>query len=80
MATVFGDVRYWRQSGRRVKVLQCPLLTHSSGHAAQSSLVAAGLFGRNDWGDLSDKASAPLEGYVAPQPGYGDNETIPDAN
>jgi hypothetical protein len=34
----------------------------------------------NDRGDLGNKASAALESYVAPQPGYGDNKTIPEAN
>jgi hypothetical protein len=38
------------------------------------------LFIRNDLGDLSNKASSALEGDVAPEPGYGDNETIPKAN
>ena len=38
------------------------------------------LFIRNDRGDLSNKAGTALERYIAPQPGYGDDETIPKAN
>ena len=34
----------------------------------------------DDRGDLGNKAGAALEGYVAPQPSYGDDETIPKAN
>ena len=37
------------------------------------------LFGRSDR-NFSNKASSALEGDVAPEPGYGDNETIPEAN
>src|SRR5215471_20669359 len=53
---------------------ECPLLTQSG----RSNLL--GLFARNGWGDLGNKAGSALEGYVTPQPGYGDNETILDAN
>jgi len=38
------------------------------------------LFDRSDRGNFSNKASSALEGGVAPEPGYGDNETIPEAN
>jgi len=38
------------------------------------------LFGRNDRRDLGNKAGPALEGYVAPQPSNGDNETILDAD
>ena len=38
------------------------------------------LFDANGWRDLGDKAGPALEGYIAPQPIYGDNDTIPDAN
>ena len=43
-------------------------------------LELRGLFGRNDRGDLGNKTGSAFESYVAPQPGYGDNETIPKAN
>ena len=42
--------------------------------------MAAQSFIMNDRGDLGNKAGAALEGYVAPQPGYGDYKTIPEAN
>jgi hypothetical protein len=45
-----------------------------SGAANGTSLI------RNDRGDLGNKAGAALESHVAPQPGHGDYETIPDAN
>ena len=38
------------------------------------------LFIRNDRGDLGNEASATLESHVTPQPGHGDDETIPKAN
>ena len=37
-------------------------------------------FIKNDRWDLGNKAGAALESHVAPQPGHGDYETIPDAN
>jgi hypothetical protein len=46
-------------------------------------IVPAGtqkLFGTNDRRDLGNKAGPALEGYVAPLPGNGDNETILDAD
>jgi len=43
-------------------------------------LELRGLLGRNDRGDLGNKTGSAFESYVAPQPGYGDNETIPKAN
>ncbi len=43
--------------------------------------VRAGkLFGGTDWGDLGYKARPAFEGDIAPQPSYGDNETVPKAN
>jgi hypothetical protein len=39
------------------------------------------LFGADGWGkNLGNKSRPTLEGYVAPQPVYRDNKTIPDAN
>jgi len=39
-----------------------------------------GLFAGNGRGQLGNKAGPALEGHVAPQPSYGNDETIPDAN
>ena len=62
----------------------CPCLAWGLEHWATIRAVQSGnsgtLFIRNDLGDLSNKASSALEGDVAPEPGYGDNETIPKAN
>ncbi len=38
------------------------------------------LFGRNDRGDLRNKAGPALESYVAPQPSHRNYETVPDAD
>jgi len=52
----------------------------AAGLAASRDGKGQALLVRSDRGRLSNKASSALEGDVAPQPGYGDNETIPEAN
>jgi hypothetical protein len=82
--------------GDKADAHECPLLTHSgharvspawrgTWSAGQQFADAQGgngstSFIRNDRGDLCNEAGAALESHVAPQPGHGDNETIPKAN
>jgi hypothetical protein len=68
------------------QLLTCPLylqkrtLVQLVGMSALCQKRTSRLFIRNDRGDLGDKAGATLESHVTPQPGHGDDETIPKAN
>jgi hypothetical protein len=53
------------------------LVSKSSQPAAIAFFLSPAMAFRSD---LGKKARPALKGYVAPEPGYGDNETISDPN